>query len=219
MEHTIKLAGKNNYLNLKVEGFYKKYENLISSNFGVFERLTYSKINDASGDANGIDIYAVLNIPGFYSWLSYGLLYVNEDILNDSKRSYPRYTDQRHTLAFVSSLDLTNNWRFSVKAYYGSGFPYTPKTAIQNEQGIWVWKSGNTNSANLPAYKRIDIRISKLFIFDYFRLSTFIDISNVFNFKNIQQYEYSSEPDIYKPEPKEILLWPILPSFGIRFEF
>ncbi|MEE9431717.1 MAG: TonB-dependent receptor [Melioribacteraceae bacterium] len=216
-------SNKNNsYFKLKVEGYYKKYDDLISSWYGVFERLTYSKKNDAVGTAKGIDVYAVLSLPGFYSWISYGLLSADEEVL-DSKSDifgkHPRYTDQRHTISFVSNIEMGNKWRFSLKAYYGSGFPYTPKTAVKNAQGIWVWKSGNIHSNSLPAYKRLDIRISKLFVFDNFSISTFVDVSNVLNFKNIQQFEYSSIPDFDKPKPEEILLWPILPTFGIRFQF
>ncbi len=212
-------AGNNSFFNLKIEGYYKEYEDLISSYYGVFERLTYSRENDATGNAKGLDLYAVLSLPGFYGWISYGLLYANENLINDDIGEYPRYTDQRHTISFVSNFELGKEWMFSLKAYYGSGFPYTPKTAVKNELDIWEWKAGERHSASLPAYKRVDIRISKVFRFNGFSLSTFLDVSNVLNFKNIQQYEYSTVPDIYKPEPEEVLLWPILPSFGIRFEF
>lgn len=209
----------NSYLNFKIEGYYKKYDDLISSYYGVFERITYSRENDATGSALGFDIYSALNLPGFYTWISYGYLKANEDIINDNIGEYPRYTDQRHTISLVSNIKLGNNWDISLKAYYGSGFPYTPKTAVKNESDIWVWQSGKRHSQNLPAYKRVDVRISKIFTFEKFNISAFLDVSNIFNFKNIQQYEYSSVPDIYEPKPEEILLWPILPTFGVRFEF
>lgn len=210
---------KNNFLNFKLEGFYKEYKDLISSYYGVFERITYSKLNDSEGSASGIDLHMVLNLQGFYAWISYGYLNAVENLKNDDQNEYPRYTDQRHTISFVSNIDLGNDWNLSLKGYYGSGFPYTPKTAVKNEDNIWIWQTGKKHSENLPAYKRIDVRISKLFHFSKFNIAAFIDVSNIFNFKNIQQYEYSSIPDIYKPEPEEILLWPILPTFGVRFEF
>ncbi|MDX1702138.1 MAG: hypothetical protein R3250_16045, partial [Melioribacteraceae bacterium] len=171
------------------------------------------------GNATGMDLYAQLNFDSFYAWLSYGLLYANEDLKDDNEGEYRRYTDQRHTISFVGSINISNNWRFSLKAYYGSGFPYTPKTAVQTEQGIWIWQAGNRNSATLPAYRRVDVRLSKVFEYTNFRISAFIDVSNVFNFENIQQLEYTTEPDVAKPAPDKILLWPILPSFGVRFEF
>jgi len=218
LEHSIFLSDDiNNFLRMKIEGYYKDYQNLVSSFFGTFERLTYSGYNDAAGSAKGIDIYTVLSIPTFYCWLSYGLLFANEDKFTDVIGEYPRYTDQRHTLSFISSVDLGAAWSLALKGYYGSGFPYTPRTAVQNN-GTWQWKSEQIHSAHLPAYKRIDLRISKAFNFSNSSLNVFIDVSNVFNFKNIQNYEYKT-PGFSKPVPEEVPLWPILPSLGIRYKF
>ncbi|MBK8946196.1 MAG: TonB-dependent receptor [Ignavibacteriae bacterium] len=209
----------NYFFKLKLETYYKDYSNLISSQFGVFERLTYSRENDAIGNSKGIDLYAILNYDFFYGWLSYGYMQANENKLNDNYGEYPRYTNQTHTISLVTNFAFGNNWNLSLKAYYGSGFPYTPKTAVKDEQtGIWDWKSGEIHSADLPAYKRVDLRISKIFVFNKFRLNTFLDVSNVFNFKNVQRYEFDN-PGLSKPSSEEILLWPIIPSFGIRFEF
>lgn len=209
--------GSNDYLQIKAEAYYKDYRDLISSRFGVFERITYSGYNDAVGNAKGLDIYAVLNLSDFYCWVSYGLLFANEDKLNDDIGMYPRYTDQRHTLALISSVDLGANWQFSLKGFYGSGFPYTPRSAINNN-GTWEWKQERVHSAHLPAYKRVDVRIEKEIEFSGSSLNIFVDVSNVFNFKNIQNYEYKT-PGISKPEPEEVLLWPIFPSFGVRYNF
>lgn len=217
-DHSIQLSNKeNSYLNLKIEAYYKDYHNLISSYFGIFERLTYSHYNDATGSAKGFDLYAILNVSGFYCWLSYGLLFAKEDKITDEIGEYPRYTDQRHTLSFVSNIDLGSSWYFALRAYYGSGFPFTPKTAVKTN-GTWEWKSEKTHSNYLPAYKRIDIRLSKDFAFSNSILNVFIDVSNVLNFKNIQSYEYKT-PGFSKPTPEEVLLWPILPSFGVRYNF
>lgn len=208
----------NEFFKLKLEGYYKDYLNVISSYYGTFERLTYSKKNDAIGNAKGLDIYAILSLPGFYNWISYGLLFANEDILTDNFGEYPRYTDQRHTLAVVSNIDLGKNWDITLKGFYGSGFPYTPKTAVKDNSNVWRWESGKIHSATLPAYKRVDFRIAKTFNFEKSNLNVFIDVSNIFNFKNIQYYEYDP-PSFKKPKKSEVLLWPVIPSFGIRWEF
>ena len=218
LEHSLFFSDlPTNFIKFKVEAYYKDYHDLVSSWYGTFERLTYSGYNDATGSAKGIDLYAVLSVPGFYCWLSYGLLFANEDRLTDAIGEYQRYTDQRHTISFVSSLDLGAAWNFTLKGYYGSGFPYTPRTAVENN-GIWVWKSESIHSAHLPSYKRIDVRISKDFVFSNSSLNVFIDVSNVFNFKNIQSYEYKTA-GFSQPVPEEVLLWPIIPNLGIRYKF
>jgi len=191
----------------------------VSSHYGVFERLNYSRENDAVGSAYGIDLHTIYSIPGFYSWISYGLLYANENSFNDTEAEYPRYTDQRHTVSFVANIGLGNNWDFSFKANYGSGFPTTPRLAKQeDETDRWYWEIGKPNSESLPAYKRVDLKLTKSFTYSNMILTTFIDISNVFNFKNVQSYEYD-EPGLSKPSKKEVELWPIVPSFGIRVIF
>ena len=207
----------NNFIKFRLEGYYKEYRSLVSSYFGTYERLTYSGYNDAVGSSKGIDFQAVLNVNNFYCWLCYGLLYANEDKLTDDIGEYPRYTEQRHTLSFISSIDLGSNWRLNLNGYYGSGFPYTPRTAV-NENGIWNWKSGKIHSAHLPAYRRVDVRVSKDFSFSNSTLNLFIDVSNIINFKNIQNYEYKNSA-FTKPSADEVLLWPILPSFGVRYQF
>lgn len=209
---------KGSFIQLKIEGYYKDYSNVISSWYGTFERLTYSRENDALGNASGLDTYLVFNLPGFYSWISYGLLFANEDKINDNYGEYARYTDQRNSLSIVTNFDLGKNWDLSLKGFYGSGFPYTPKNAKLNDNNEWYWEEGEINSSHLPAYKRVDIRMGKTFEFSKSELNVFIDISNVFNFKNIQQYEYKV-PGYTKPVVEEIELWPIVPSFGIRWLF
>ena len=49
-------------------------------------------------------------------------------------------------------------------------------------------------------------------------MNVFLDISNTLNFKNVQRYEFGN-PGLTKPVAEEILLWPIIPSIGIRVEF
>lgn len=219
IDHNISLSSNyNEYIQLKAELYYKDYKKLISSSRGYFERLIYSRQNDAIGDAKGFDFHLKLALSKFYFWMSYSLLFASENKLNDNIGSYPRYTDQRHTASFIANFKGGGGWNFTLKAFYGSGFPYTPRTAVYNN-GIWDWKIGPIHSMYLPAYKRVDIRLSKDFDFSKnSKLNIFIDVSNIFNFRNVQGYEYKT-PGYLKPEPEEVLLWPILPSFGIRYSF
>jgi len=220
IEQLIPLTNNStNFVKFRLESYYKKYDNLISSFFSTFDRLSYSKINDASGYAKGVDVYLSLNIPHFYSWISYGYLIANEDILDDNIGGYPRYTDQRHTLSAVASIDFGKGWSMNTRFNYGSGYPYTPRVKkFNNTDYTWSWVKGKKNSTYLPAYRRVDIRVNKTFNFSSFNMNVFIDVSNVFNFKNIQGYEYKFNA-VGIPFKKEVELWPIVPSLGIKFTF
>jgi hypothetical protein len=70
----------------------------------------------------------------------------------------------------------------------------------------------------MPAYKRIDFRVSKDFILFGLSSSAFLDISNVFNFKNIQIYSYEFD-DHGQPKIAAVKLWPLLPGLGMTIRF
>jgi len=48
--------------------------------------------------------------------------------------------------------------------------------------------------------------------------SAFLDVSNVFNFNNIQTYNYTFDSNGH-PTIEEIKLWPILPTLGMTIKF
>jgi len=208
-----------NNLNLKVEFFYKKYVSLISSRRTNWWRIIYSKENDADGYAKGFDAQINFSLSNLYGWISYGLLYTKEDILNDNKPEYPRYTDQRHTLSIVINCDFGKGWDGNIRGFYGSGYAYTPSEAFYNlNTKRWYWVEGPRNSAYLPYYLRFDIKIGKQFTIFNLSSETFLDVINAFNIKNIMSYRYTFNSN-GTPKREEIKLFPIIPSLGLRIKF
>jgi hypothetical protein len=70
----------------------------------------------------------------------------------------------------------------------------------------------------LPAYRRVDIRFGKEFEVAGLSASAFLDVSNIFNFTNIQSYRYRFSSN-GSPYVEEIKLWPILPTLGMTVKF
>ncbi|MCX6132530.1 MAG: TonB-dependent receptor [Ignavibacteriales bacterium] len=211
--------GAGTSLTIKIEGFYKLYPNLISSSRTSSGRITYSRKNDASGSARGLDVYLAVSLARFYGWVSYGLLDAREDLLTDRIGEYPRFTDQRHTLSVVGEWDLGGRWSSNLRVQYGSGYAYTPSVSQFNTQkSQWEWIPGSKNSATLPAYRRVDIRLGKEFDVAGLFASAFFDVSNLFNFTNIQSYRYRFSSN-GNPYVEEIKLWPILPTLGMTVKF
>ncbi len=206
-------------LNFRIEAYYKDYENLISSYFSAFDRLAYTKENDATGYSKGFDFFSTLILPRIYFWISYSYLVAREDLIDDDKGEYPRFTDQTHTLAAIFNYKLGRGWEVGTRFFYGSGYAYTPRVAVYNEaKDKWNWVKQKKNSSYLPPYKRLDFRVSKKFTFERFSLYTFLDVSNVTNFENIQGYEYKFTP-IGTPKTEKVLLWPVVPTLGIKVTF
>jgi outer membrane receptor protein involved in Fe transport len=220
VEHVIPFdPGAGTSLTIKLEGYYKQYSNLISSSRTSSGRITYSRKNDATGSARGLDVYVALDLTHFYGWLSYGLLNAREDLLHDRIGEYPRFTDQRHTLSVVGEWDLGSRWSSNLRIQYGSGYAYTPSVAqFSTQKAQWEWIQGEKNSATLPAYRRVDIRLGKEFEIAGLSVSAFLDVSNLFDFTNIQSYRYRFSSN-GNPYVEEVKLWPILPTVGVTVKF
>ena len=210
----------HSFLKLKLVGIYKTYDNLISAVFSTYnESVQYSKKNDAVGRAKGLDVFVMYSQPGFSGWLSYSLLNAEQRMLVDTLGYFPRGTDQRHTIASVATIGLGSAWGLSLRFTYGSGYPYTPSVGVfDSSRNQWDWIMAKPNSATMPAYRRVDMRISKEFTLFGISASAFLDVSNLFNFKNIQTYNYTYDSN-GQPMIEEIKLWPILPTLGMTVKF
>lgn len=204
---------------LKTEAYIKKYNDLISSTRSSYGRITYSRHNDAEGLVRGIDAMTSFKWKRVSGWLSAGWLSAKENLESDGLGSYPRYTDQRYTFAFLGEIRLGRMFEFSTRAAYGSGYAYTPYTAVYNANTKrWTWVTGYKNDGHLPAYRRLDIRTDKTFRIRNVTIAVFLDVNNLFNFKNIQSFHFHLDA-AGKPYREEIKLWPIVPMLGVRVGF
>jgi outer membrane receptor for ferrienterochelin and colicin len=205
------------FIKIKLEGYHKKYDDLITSTQSSSGIISYSRKNDATGKTWGTDLYIAYSQPGFYGWLSYGLLSSKQELRDGT--SFPRNTDQRHTLAAVGDVKLGSGWSMNTRFVYGSGYAFTPSTAIYKDViKEYEWIEGKPNSEYLPSYKRIDLRISKDFIMFGKSSSIYLDVSNLLNANNIQAYRYRFD-DTGKPLREDVKLWPILPTLGVSVWF
>lgn len=208
------------FLKFKIEGYHKQYDNLITAMQTSEGYVYYSRKNDATGTAWGIDGCITYSYPGLYGWISYGYLTSNEMLIHDTVgHSFPRNTDQRHTIAATCEIELGSKWTMNLRFVYGSGYAYTPSVAVYDQQKhFWFWQQSEPNSDHLPAYKRTDLRITKDFEVFGKSISVFLDISNLFNCTNIQSYSYNYDHN-GNPYKEDVKLWPILPTIGMTVRF
>jgi outer membrane receptor protein involved in Fe transport len=223
LEQRISFDDDNGSLTAKLDGFYKKYDNLIS-----YQRVFTSDIanpnsgpryvrnNDAEGFAKGFDAMITLAWRNLSFWVSYGYLDTQEDLLKDTIGFYPRFTDQRHSLAMALDYKLGDGWSCGARFTYGSGQPYTPLQFDKIKQR-WV-ETAPKNSVNYPAYQRVDVRVDKRFTIFGLDGFFFLDVNNVLNYDNVRNYSYSRDYD-GNTIVNTNYLWPILPSFGLTINF
>ena len=103
-------SAERNYLKFKLEGYYKKYDNLISSYVSSYGDTYYTKKNDASGRASGADLYIMYSTSIFSGWISYSLLKAEQKMNNNDYGYFPRSTDQHNTFDAVADFDLGLDW-------------------------------------------------------------------------------------------------------------
>lgn len=147
------------------EIYYKQLSNLVPYKMDNI-KITYAGLNLASGYTYGLDMK--LNgelLPETESWISLSILKSAENIAGDSYvdangnkvsiGSYPRPTDQRFNLSVFFQDYLANNPtnRVHLTLFYGSGLPF-----FSAEKDRW------DHFFRMPAYRRVDIGFTKVFI-------------------------------------------------------
>ena len=109
-----------------------------------------------------------------------------------------RYRDEEHPVLF--GVKLPDDWLLTVQWEYGSGVPYTPSyytTGIQDNLIL-------TNSARYPWSEKTNLKIEKYFLFNKERntqLVLGIDVSNLFNKKNIRALYAETGSPYYSTSP------------------
>lgn len=155
-------------------------------------KIRYKANNDAIAYAYGVDFR--INgefIKGAESWFSLGLLRTREKLNDDAflgidslerHAGYvPRPMDQLVMIGVFFQDHLPNNptWRMYLNGTFGSGLPFNipgvPKYTAYEYQGTTVnAETGNEEEttlsarslARMPAYRRVDIGISKMIAFN-----------------------------------------------------
>ena len=199
----------------KFAGYYKNLVNLATYD----DDAAY--LNQGVGFAQGTEVF-VRHRAGerFVGWGSYAYgLSKRRDRPGEAYRYYS--FDQTHVATFAATYNLTPTWEIGAKWQYRTGNPYTPvvdatlQTDPRNGESIYVPIYAETNSARLPPYHRLDLKISKAFRFESWELSIFLELLNAYNRQNLLSFSYS---DDYK-EQDEIYQFPIIPYLGITTEF
>ena len=83
----------------------------------------------------------------------------------------------------------------------------------------------DAHAARLPAYHRLDVRLSRGLHFFGLDGQFYVDVVNVYNRKNLLAYRYAVTVDPSEPERSPQLrrertsMLPILPTIGLSFRF
>ncbi len=199
----------------KFAGYYKDLANLVTND----DDMIY--LNQGAGFAQGTEVFLRHRAGDrFLGWGSYAYgLSKRRDRPEEPYRYYS--FDQTHVATLAATYRLTPTWEIGIKWQYRTGNPYTPvegatqKTDPRNDELIYVPNYAEINSARLPPYHRLDVKLSKAFRFNSWEMSLFLELLNAYNRKNLLDFSYNDD----YTEKDEIYQFPIIPYLGITTEF
>jgi len=188
----------------------------------------FNEFYDTDGIAKGLELLIKKTHGKVRGWLGY----TYADILKQTEVEswfHPQY-DRKHTVDFVCNWQWTEKTHVSTAISYSSGNPFTPilgHTEEWNEEGYSpndILLMGDKNSERYPPYFRWDISFVKRKPFLNGHREFYFQIINITNHLNILGYIYNNEYDDHTGEfigikRMGIPMFPIMPTFGMRFEF
>ena len=196
-----------------VELYYKDLTKVFVAN-DTTDILT----NAGGGFAQGIEFSLQKKFTdGIVGSASYSYATSKRQDASDLSEYYFEY-DRPHILNLLGGFELSKTWQIGFKFQYASGNPYTPVVGVASKSGTFYAVDGEYNSARLPDYHKLDIRVDKKFIFENWTLTAYLDLWNVYNKENV--LSYSSKVDasgVITKTPR--LDFGILPILGLSAQF
>lgn len=211
---------------LKAEGFYKVYSDypasipnpyLVMVNTGAgfsgmddnFSAFGLEALNSAGrGYSRGLELMIQKKSSRIPHYGMLSVSYSKAEFAGNDGVMRPGSYDQRLFLNLTVGYIFNSKWQANIKFRYGTGKPYTPFSSDGVQQ------AAKYNSERFPANHQLDIRIDRRWLFKGWNLTTYLDIQNIYNRKNISFIRWD-----YKA--REIADDPVLgiaPSFGITAE-
>jgi len=201
-------------LHVEFDGFYKTLRDLVVPAQTPGQPLLN---NDGTGRAYGAEIMVRQELTDrFFGWFVYTLSR-SERKDHPDQSTYLFQFDQTHILTLILSWTLPRGWRVGGRFRYVTGNPYTPVTGsfYDSISDHYTPIYGATNSARLAAFNQLDLRGDKIFTFNRWRFSVYLDVQNVTRADNPEAVGYNYNYRIAHP----ITGLPLLPILGVRGDF
>ena len=216
VEQTLPMYDK---LSIDAEFFYKDLRRIViwSDEWVSYaENLQEGYINGGTGRSFGLEV-KITHKPSkrFFGWLAYTLMKAER---TDEGASRQRFDyDQRHILTLVGTVRIGWGVSFGARFRLTTGNPYTPIESViyYSEWDYHMPLHGETNSAELPLFYQLDLRLDKTWEWPNVAFNVYLDVQNATNRQNTTVYNYNES--FTERRPTRDL--PIIPSLGFRVEY
>lgn len=175
---------------LRMEVFYKKYDDLIKTNFSNINNQQVAVSNEGFGDAKGIELFwrDRKTFKNLDYWISYSYLDTKRDFTNFPFAIQPNFA-AKHTASLVMKKFVTE-WKtgFNMSYTYSSGRPYY--NIIFDGTEYRFSDRGKTKD-----YHNVSFSLNylpNLFKKDSKRFTVFVlSVNNIFGIDQVYGYNYS----------------------------
>lgn len=216
------------WLELSVEGFYKRLENLYIAEWTAFPRFT-TRLQPATGRVGGLDLRMEIRRPSFYAFVNYGLSSTRYKAMQESLPvwfgtdvlSFRPPHDRRHQLNVLVStsvygFDLSARWNL------GSGLPFTQVRGfdgfilmdgvvdVEATEGFPRVIYDQPYKGVLPAYHRLDVTVEREMSLGFAMLTMQAGVVNAYNRRNLFAL------DVFTLRRTDQL--PLVPTAGLKLE-
>jgi outer membrane receptor protein involved in Fe transport len=212
------VAGLEHLLSRSTQVSVEVYHKELSD---VFVHSYTSRIttNEGSGYAQGVELCVQRKMS---RGLVGSVAYTYSVSVRRDGASLPEYYsefDRPHNLTLVGSFTPSDRWRIGAKFLYATGSPYTPVIGSEQVDGEWYAVRGTKNSARYPDYHMLDVRIDRSFQFANWKLMAYLDLWNVYGYRNVTLYNYSIDENgtVTRTVPDEVPR--MLPVLGLEARF
>jgi hypothetical protein len=194
--------------------FFSLNEPRLDGGFVTFNEFPFQ--NSVNGHARGFELTLQRRSANkLGGWISYA--YARTE-LTDARDGlvFASDADQRHTLNVYGNYRFNDTWNLSSEWRYGSGQP-VPGFYGQDANGFFLTEQ--RNQTRVPFYNRVDVRLSKAFLFKKWKLTLTGEVLNLFNRQNVRYagFDFYSASGRVAGQLDRVL--PILPSAGVVIEF
>lgn len=220
---------KKNNIETSLEIYYKALKNQIEFYKGFLNVMDNSAFDEnlifGEGRAYGAEILIRKTKGKLTGWIGYTFSKTEKSFNEiEEGRWFPAKYDKPTDLSVVMNYTVNEKWSFSMVFVYGTGSTYTPVVGRSLIANNIVNEYGKYNSARLPAYHRCDISaIYQLKKSEKTDSRLVFSVYNIYNRKNpfFVYPEVNGNFDNFSlnVQPKEVSIFPILPSVSWEFSF
>jgi outer membrane receptor protein involved in Fe transport len=194
--------------------FFSLSEPRFINNLVTFQESPFQ--NALNGHSRGLELTLQRRSANkLAGWVSYSYSRTN---LRDTRTglSFVSDTDQRHTVNVYGSYRFTDTWNLSGAWRYGSGQPIP---GFYRQVGSEYFLTDQRNLVRVPDYSRVDVRLSKAFLFKRWKLTVTGEVINLLNKDNVRFVGFDAFGVNGRVFGQLDRLLPILPSAGVVIEF